>query len=59
MKMKIEQSSISNRRLEEGKHLFLGLISAEVPKKAVFSWAESYIIQTAPGVVGRIRQARG
>lgn len=45
--------------IEEGKHLFLGLVSVGFLKKAVICWAESCVFQSAPRVADRIRQARG
>lgn len=45
-------------RPEERRHLFLGLVTEGFFKKAEAFGAESCMIQRAPRVIGRIRQAR-
>ena len=44
------------RRTEEGKHLFLCLVSEKFPKEIVIFWAKACIIWNAPSMPGRIRQ---
>ena len=42
--------------MEEGKHLFLCLISEKFAKEIVIFWAKACIIWNAPSMPGRTRQ---
>ena len=52
----INKKEWSFRRMEEGKHLSLCLISEKFAKEIVTFWAKACIIWNAPSMPGRIRQ---